>query len=218
MKKYLVAGLLTLLPFAITVSLFIWIFDFLTEPFLDIANYVLFHLNPSIDHEFQGHEFWAKLLSRVFIVICFFFVVLLLGLLARRYFFKYFIALANNLFTHIPIIKTIYSLTKDISKSMLTSNEKPFKQTSLVPFPNSDALAIGLVTGEVPDELKPFAKEAELTVFVPTSPHPISGFLLLYPQKLVKPIDVSTEDAFKFIISCGSSHFSHPLPSDTPKT
>jgi uncharacterized membrane protein len=209
MRKYLITGIVILLPITLSLLIFIWLIDLLTEPFIKIAQHVLLQINPSWDFTLANHSLMTTVVSRILVILFLFFVTLSLGFLARKYFFSFLIRLTNKLFLRIPIIKVIYKLTQDMTKAMFNEDQKPFKETAIVPFPSPDSHAIGLVTGHPPDHFKKGAPEADLVVFVPTSPHPISGFLLLCPKKYVKPLDVSTEDAFKFIISCGVLPMEH---------
>jgi len=137
--------------------------------------------------------------------------LLLLGFFGRKFFFKLFLRLMDKLFLRIPIIKTIYHLINEITKSVFSQDKKTFKQTVLLPFPNDNSHAIGFVTGPVPEAFKKASPTSDLSVFVPTSPQPISGFLLITPKQFAYPVDVSIEDAFKFLLSCGVMH-----PGETP--
>lgn len=83
-------------------------------------------------------------------------------------------------------------------------DQKIFKKSVLIKFPHSKATAMGLLAEEAPECVKLALSDEELkTIFVPTSPHPISGFLLICQNRDIKEIDISTEDVFKFLISCG---------------
>ena len=200
MKKYLFAGFITLLPIALTMMIIAWLLDYLTTPFLGLFEALL----TGLGFDLQAHPFLLVVLSRLIVLILLFLLVLLLGFFGRKYFINSFMNFMQKLFLKIPFVKTVYRITNDVTKAVFSQKEKTFKRTVLVPFPNEDSHALGLVTGEVPDAIKKHCKEAELTVFVPTAPQPISGFLLLTPKKLTIDLDLSTEDTFKFLLSCGT--------------
>ncbi len=200
MKRHFLTGLILLLPFAISALLVIWLIDLLTDPFLDATKKMFSHFVHE-DHPSAIEIF----LGRLFVLIFLFFFTAGLGFLGRKYLFSKLFKNLQTLFLKMPIIRVVYKLCHDIAEATFTPDTKLFKETVLVPFPYKDSFAIGLVTGKIPPSLqKEFGGEVEAAVFVPTSPHPISGFLLLTPHKLTKPIDLSTEDAFKYIISCGT--------------
>lgn len=203
MKKHFLTGLIILLPIALSILIFIWLVDLLTAPFTSFVENLLLQFEDVWNFNLNKHIFITKVLSRVLVVLFLLLVTFILGFLARKYFFSALLRMTNALFLRIPIVKVIYKLLQDMTQAVFSDGEKPFKETAIVSFPHAEAQAIGLVTGTPPDILRKHAPEVEFTVFVPTSPHPISGFLLLYPKKYAKPIDMSTEDAFKFIISCG---------------
>ena len=172
--------------------------DFLTDPFLGLAKGTLIHFT----HR-QEPPPYVIFLGRLFVLVFLFFFTVALGFLARKYVFYRLLTRLQKLFLKVPVIRVIYKLCHAIAETTFTPDSKLFKQTVLIPFPHKDSLAIGLVTGEIPASLKKDT-DIEVAVFVPTAPHPISGFVLLTPKNLIKPIDLSTEEAFKYIISCGT--------------
>jgi len=211
MKKYLFAGFITLFPIALTIIVVLWIFELFTDPFAGLAERVVISYESQLGFSLQNHEVLVFLISRIVVFIFLFVLILLLGFFGRKFFFKLFLRLMDKLFLRIPIIKTIYHLINEITKSVFSQDKKTFKQTVLLPFPNDNSHAIGFVTGPVPEAFKKASPTSDLSVFVPTSPQPISGFLLITPKQFAYPVDVSIEDAFKFLLSCGVMH-----PGETP--
>ena len=86
---------------------------------------------------------------------------------------------------------------------MLSSDKKTFRETILIPFPSPETYSVGFITGDVPPDIKKYIPDTDVTVFVPTAPHPVSGYVLFCSKKAVQSIDVSVEDTFKFLLSCG---------------
>ena len=204
MKKYLSAGFIFLFPIAITIWIVLYLFDLFTTPFYQIAEGALLALEKRWDLAPLHHETFVIFLSRLVALIATLVLILILGFLGRKYFFKTLLSLANALMLRIPVIGTIYRLTKDITKVVLSADEKTFKKTILFPFPTSQTHTLGFITSdEIPEKLKKAAENAELIVFVPTAPHPISGYVLLTPKKGIHEVDISVEDTFKFLVSCG---------------
>lgn len=212
MKKYLITGFLTLLPLALTFIIAKWLFDLFTTPFLGLVEHTVTKYEQSFNTSLTHHDAIVVFTSRVVVLVLLFVLVLVLGFFARRFFMKALLGVANKIFLKIPIVKTIYKLTKEVTHAVFAEDQKTFKQTVLVPFPMQDTHAIGFITGNIPPKLKKLIEETDYTVFVPTAPHPISGFLLMAAKKDVKPVDVPVEEAFKFLISCGVLHPGDPVP------
>ncbi|MDJ0651809.1 MAG: DUF502 domain-containing protein [Simkaniaceae bacterium] len=204
MKKTFFAGLAILLPIAITLFVVFFTVDFLTSPFMGIVeDFIKNHIKAELA---AYHKYLLFFVSRVIVLILFLMLVFVLGALGRKLFFSWFINLTHRIFYKIPIIKTIYKVILEISSSIFSTKEKAFfKGTVAVPFPNSKSKALGLLSGSPPDEVTEKKKNLQ-TVFVPTSPHPISGFLMMYDDQEVQKTAMETEDLFKFLLSCGVFH------------
>jgi uncharacterized membrane protein len=217
MKKYLFAGFITLLPIALTIMIMVWLFNLLTTPFVGLVEGIVLAYEKKWGLSLANHDALVLFTSQIVVLVLLFFLILFLGLLGRKVFFNLFLRLTDRLFLHIPIVKTIYRLTGDITKMMFSQGKKTFQQTVLIPFPNENTHAVGFITGQVPEAFKKFSQTSDLSVFVPTSPQPVSGFVLLTPKKYVHAVDVSVEDAFKFLVSCGVIHPGEHLPSEESK-
>lgn len=206
MKKYFLSGFIALLPLALTWMIAQWLFELFTEPLLGVTEQLLVHLENLWQIDASQHRTLALFISRVLALILLLALIFGLGVLARRFFLHLFLKGIDKIFARIPFIRSIYRVTKEITQSFFSDEEKKtFQRTVLMPFPHHEAHAIGFVTGTAPPMFQKLV-QADLVVFVPTAPHPMSGFVLLTPQKIAVPTDVSIEDAFKFIISCGVIH------------
>jgi len=214
MKKYLIAGFITLLPIALTIVIVVWIFELMTAPFVGLVEHLVLSYEAKLGLSLEHHAGLVLFISRIIVLVFLFILILLLGLFGRKVFLNLFLKLTDKLFLRIPIIKTLYRLINEITKSVFAQDKKTFQETVLLPFPNDKSLAIGFVTGTVPEAFKTASPVTDLSVFVPTSPHPISGFVLLSPKTIIHPVDVSIEDAFKFLLSCGVIHPGESPPSD----
>lgn len=206
MKKYFFTGFITLLPLTLTIVLVVWLFNLLTEPFIGITETFIISLEKRFGMSLETTSSLIAFLSRVFALIFLIILIFFLGICGQRFFTRFFLKIIDKIFSRIPFVRTIYRLCLDITKALFADTKKTFKQTVLVPFPHQEVLSIGFLTGETPEALKKDNALTDFAIFVPTAPHPMSGFVLLTPKQLVRPVDVSVEDAFKFLISCGVIH------------
>lgn len=188
MKRYFVTGLIILLPLALTVAVLVFIFNFLTEPFVGIVEAVM------VRYDLNSYMEIGRGLSKVVILISLFFFTVLLGMLTRWFLVHYFMQFGDYLIRKIPFISSVYRTFKDVVSTLFNSETKSFKQVVLVKFPNKDTSSIGFVTNETADLV---------TVFIPTAPNPTSGFTMIYQREEVVYLDMKVEDAFKYVISCG---------------
>lgn len=203
MKKYLSTGFVILLPFALTVWIISYLFNLFTAPLFDIVEATILWYEQQQGIDLLHHEKLVTLFSRIIAFVATFVLILLLGYLGRKFFFNALINLANKIVIKIPVVGTIYRLTKDITKAMFSSDAKTFKETVLVPFPTPGTHALAFVTSDVPENFKAVISDAEVTVFVPTAPHPMSGYILFCPRSATHNINISSEETFKFLLSCG---------------
>lgn len=196
MRKYFLTGLAVLLPTILTVVIVIFLFDLFSEPFVPLVRTFL--------NYFSLPQEVTMFLSRLIGLVLLFFLILLLGFITRHIFLNNLIKIWNQIVYRIPFVKTIYKLSRDIFTAIFSSDEKQaFKEAAMVPFPDKPNYCVGFTTGVAPPECEQKTGQKLLSVFVPTAPHPISGFLFLVQEKNVHPIPMSKEDAFKFLFSCG---------------
>ncbi len=203
MKKYLITGVIFLLPIIFTLIIVKYLLNLFTKPFLQL---ILPPLSQFAEKHGIDIKTWCTLVhftAQVIVLILIFLFTLLLGYLARRIVFKSIINTTNRLFAKIPVIKGIYNLVNDMTKIIFSDEKRTFERTVLAPFPYEKSKAIGFVTKEASEYFKQYVPDLDETVFVPTSPHPISGFLLLTPNSELINIDMKVDEAFKFLISCG---------------
>ena len=204
MKKYFITGLVILLPLAVTIALVVFIVNFLTGPFIgmmstflqkfDIINRGLLFLSPQ-----QILKYGSQLL----ILICLVGFTLTLGMITRWFFFKSLISLSDRVLHKIPLINTVYKTTQEIIKTIFVSDKNAFKQVVMVPFPKLDTYALGLISSVSPQLCNEAAGHEMLSVLIPTTPNPTTGFLIMYKKEDIHYIDMKVEDAIKYIVSCG---------------
>jgi uncharacterized membrane protein len=203
MKKYFITGLVILLPLALTIAILAFFINFLTDPFMGIFRSILAYFN-LMESGFlffsaeQVQYYTGKILILVILVA----FTILLGIIARWYFFHSLIRLWDLALRRIPLVRSIYKTSQDVIHTIFTGQTNSFKQVVLAPFPTPHAKSLGFVTSE--NSFSCDATDSPLiTVFIPTTPNPTSGFLMMYPKESLIFLDMKVEDAFKYTISCG---------------
>lgn len=198
LKKHFITGLVVFLPIALTFWIVAFAVDLLTNPFLEFAEKLLqtFGLD-QVSFLFLSSAQVLVYSSRILILLFLFGLILLIGMVGRHFFFKYFIKLGDTILHRIPVISTVYKTSQELIQNVLSSTNKSFQQVVLVPFPHNSSWTIGLVTK---DESIVAGRTA---VFIPTTPNPTSGYLVMYKTEEITPLDMRVEEALRYIISCG---------------
>ncbi len=206
MKKSFSTGLIFLLPFALTFWVVRYLFDLFTNPLFNFIEKGLLWIEKNQGLTLLHHTGFVTFLSRFLALVLTFLFILFLGFLGRRFFFNALLKTMSQIIFRIPIVGTIYRLTKDLTKSIFSSEKKTFEKTILIPFPSPDTYSVGFITGQTPLEIKQVIPQADAIVFVPTAPHPISGYILFAPSTSLHSVEISVEETFKFLLSCGAIH------------
>lgn len=204
MKKYFITGLVILLPLAVTAAIMIFIFNLLTEPFAGAVSTILnrYHLLENGFLIFNAAQI-QFFISQILVLTFMFFFTVFLGMIASWFFIHYILRFSDYMLHKIPFVNTVYKTCQDVINTIFASKTKSFKQVVLVPFPNPDSHSIGLVTQDNLQGITKDHKNPLTAVFVPTTPNPTSGFLMLYDPKDIIYIDMKVEEAFKYVVSCG---------------
>ena len=220
MKKYFITGLVILLPLAVTIAIVVFVVNFLTKPFIGVVSSFLkeFH----ILHKgflFLSPEQVVKYGSQLLILICLFIFTLFLGMIARWFFFKALLSLSDKILHRIPLINKVYKTTQEIIKTIFVTDKTSFKQVVMVPFPKTGAYVMGLVSRESPEICTEKVGSPLVSVLVPTTPNPTTGFLIMYKKEDLLFLDLKPEAAIKYIVSCGviTPEHSTKIQSETSK-
>ena len=130
-------------------------------------------------------------------------IVLVTGLLATNFFGKQLITLWENLLNRVPVVKSIYAGVKQVSDTLFSDSGNAFRHAVLVQFPHSGAWTIAFITGQPGGEVAIQLRGEHVSVYVPTTPNPTSGYFLLIPKEDVITLEMSVDEALKYIISMG---------------
>lgn len=204
-KKHVVAGLIILLPIAITYWIIKFIINLITHPFEEFVQLALTRLHVLSDgFGIFTHEQIISVLSKILVIITLFVLILLVGLIARWFFFRSFFHLADAILHKIPVVSKVYLACKDFTSALFSPKEGSFSQVVLVPFPSAEHLSVGLVTSEFKNEVLHTAQDTFISVLIPGTPNPTIGFLLMFSRKQVIFTDMKVDEAVKYVMSCGS--------------
>ncbi len=191
LRKYLIAGIIAITPVVVTIMLVSW-FIGLSDRAIALLPH---HLQPDtlLGMHVPGLGVLATLL-----------VVITVGMLVTNFIGTHFMGWIDMLMDRIPIIRSIHHAVKQLMEALLSGSGKAFQRVVLVPFPKDDSWTIGFVTGEAawPGEVDGEA-EVLVSVFIPTTPIPTSGWLLYVPASRLKELDISVEEGMKIVLSGG---------------
>ena len=204
MKKHFITGLVILLPLAVTIAVVVFLVNFLTQPFIGIVSAVLSKLHLiNTGFLFLTPDQLVRYTAKIIILVLLFLFTVGLGMITRWFLVNTLFRLGDRLLHRIPVVNTVYKTTQDIIRTLFVSDKNSFKQVVMVPFPRPDVFVLGLISRESPPICSKAAGEELVSVLVPTTPNPTTGFLLMYKRADLVIIDMKPEEAIKYIVSCG---------------
>lgn len=191
-KNYFITGIIVTAPVAITIymsyHLVVWINDVtsrLIPQRWTIGNFV---------------PYAVPGLGLLLLLVVLFFI----GMLTTGYVGKFFVRLWEKIIRRMPIVSSIYSLMKQIFETFLSQKSRSFSEVVLVEYPRKGLWTIAFVSKErTGGEIENKTGNKTLSIYVPTTPNPTSGFLIFIPEKDVIKLDMSVEEGIKYVISCG---------------
>jgi uncharacterized membrane protein len=197
-KKYLLAGLLVWTPLAIT----IWVLSWLLGAMDGLFGWILTGPQALLPASAQAT---IEQLRRVpglglLVVVA---GLLLTGVFVTNIFGQWWLRQWNRLLNQIPIVRSVYNSVKQVSDTLFSSNGNAFREAVLVQYPRQGSWTIAFVTGKPGGEVAHHLPGGYVSVYVPTTPNPTSGFFLMMPRADVVPLGMSVDEALKYIISMG---------------
>ena len=190
LRNYFIAGVLVLIPIGVTVYLtlfFIKIFAKILPQEINPNNY--------LPYSIPGLEIIISII-----------VITVIGWLSLSFLGKKLVKFVNDIFRRIPFLRTVYSAIGQMTESFANSTKSKKKSVVLVEYPRKGSWAVGFATQKNTGEIESKVNKNLINVFVPTTPNPTSGFLLMFPKDEIIYLDMSFEEASKFIVSAGTSN------------
>jgi len=191
LRAYFLTGILVTAPVSLTFYL-AWIF----------IGFVDHTVTPLIPEKYNPETYLPFSIPGLGLVIVFI-VLTIIGASTAGFVGKFFIRLGERLMAQLPVVRSIYSATKQILETVLAQQSQAFREAVLVEYPRRGIWAIAFITGHTEGEVQNLTEEDTVNIFLPTTPNPTSGFLLFVPKKELISLSMTVEEAIKMVISGG---------------
>ncbi|MYM98709.1 DUF502 domain-containing protein [Duganella vulcania] len=201
MRKYFITGLLVLVPLAITAWVLNLVISTMDQSLLLLPTEWRADMHKLIGFDLPG-------LGALLTIL----IVFLTGLLTNNLVGNYVVKLWEKLLTRIPVVSSLYSSVKQVSDTLFSSSGNAFRKAVLIPYPHQNSYTIAFLTGTPGGDVKNHLVGDYVSVYIPTTPNPTSGFFLMMARKDVVELDMSVDAALKYIVSMGVV-----APEDAPK-
>jgi uncharacterized membrane protein len=202
LRSYLLAGLVVWLPILITMGVLRFIIDLLDNTLA------------LIPRAFQPDQLLGIHIPGLGVILSFI-LLISTGILATNFFGQRIVSWGESVLAKIPFVRSIYNAVKQIINTLLSTNSEAFRKVLLIEYPRKGLWSIAFQTGSASEEINQFAQEDMVSVFIPTTPNPTSGFLMMVPKVDTKELTMSIDEALKFIISLGVMQSTSPNASIT---
>jgi uncharacterized membrane protein len=197
-KKYLIAGLLSWLPLAITIWVLLWVLGLMNGMFGAVLSLTQAVLPETARAGLESLRHIPGFGVAVMVA-----AMLVTGIFVTNMFGQWWVKQWDALMNRIPIVKNIYSSVKQVSDTLFSSSGNAFREAVLVQYPHQGSWTIAFVTGKPGGEVAAHLEGEHVSLYVPTTPNPTSGFFLIMPRAQVRPLHMSVDEALKYIISMG---------------
>jgi uncharacterized membrane protein len=198
-RSNFLTGLVVILPGVISIAVVIWLFRNVSN----LTDTLLFFFPRGLTHSNhgEGELFWYWSATAFILAIC---LICTVGVAARNYVGKKMIEWVDRSLMHVPFLNKIYGATKQVNEALTSGNRNSFKTVVLIEYPHPGTYSLGFLTSEEQSEAGAKLNQKLVCVFIPTTPNPTSGFLLLVPEHKVTRLEMSVAEGIKYIISLGS--------------
>lgn len=192
-------GLAVVLPAVITFAVVKWLFGTIAA----ITDLLLFFLPKTLTHEDagKGTMFWYWSVAALVLAVV---LVAIVGLLTRYYLGKRLIEWLDAAMLRVPLLNKIYGTIKQVNEAFSLNKKTAFKTVVMIEYPREGLYSLGFLTGGEQEEIQTRMRQKLVCVFIPTTPNPTSGFLVIVPENKVTKLEMSVAEAIKYIISLGS--------------
>jgi uncharacterized membrane protein len=191
LRTYFISGLLIWLPILVTLLVLKFLVDLLSRS-LEL-----------LPHRYQPDVLLGFHIPGIGVIITIL-VILFTGIFAANFIGRRFLALGDALMARIPLVRTVYTGVKQVTQTVFKPGGQSFRKVLLVEYPCAGVWSIAFQTGEVSKEIESsLGKEPMVSYFIPTTPNPTSGFLMMAPKSKVIELDMGVDQALKFVISLG---------------
>jgi uncharacterized membrane protein len=197
LRHYFITGLLVWLPMGVTIWVLTWLYGLFDGIFLSVlgaANAVI----PGLDHLAN----WLRSIPG-FGVLSVAVVLLITGLFVANIFGQWWLRQWDKLMNRIPVVRSIYTSVKQVSDTLFSGSGHAFSKALLIRYPHTEAWSMAFLTGKPGGEVASRLDGEYVSVFIPTTPNPTSGFFMMLPRHHVIELDMSVDNALKYIISMG---------------
>ena len=196
-QRYFLTGLLTWLPLVITVWVLIWLLGLIDSIFVRIVEQLGRFLPAVVAFSNLVHGIPG---IGVLVLGA---VILLTGLMVANIVGQWWVRQWGRLFSRIPVFRSVYSSVKQVADTLFSGSGKAFSKALLVQYPRQGSWSVGFFTGAASGEVSSHLSGEHVSVFIPTTPNPTSGFFLIVPRSDVIELRMSVDEALKYIISMG---------------
>ncbi len=190
-RRYLVAGLLVWIPLGVTI--------FILRVLIGLMDRSLLLL----PRQYRPEEWFGMAIPGLGIILALV-VLLLTGLLAANFVGRSLVGFWESLLNRIPIVRSVYSGAKNFAEIVFSDSSQSFKKVLLIEYPRKGTFSLALQTADDLGEIEGRMGEDVVCVFLPTTPNPTSGYIIILPKKDVIELDMEVDEALKMIISLGS--------------
>lgn len=190
LRAYLLAGLVVWLPILLTFGVLRFIVDLLDETL------------SLLPHAYQPMQLLGMRIPGLGVLLSLG-LLITTGIIATNFLGQHLVAWGESILARIPLVRTIYNAAKQVINAILSSNGQAFRKVVLVQYPRVGMWTIAFVTGSANQDINLQTGDTMLAVFIPTTPIPTSGFIMMVAQSEVKEVAMTVDEALKFIISMG---------------